>query len=147
MQKIVNFTSKVIGAVNYRSLGCNIPVNSVMTVLGIDNELSFASLSDTLNSIQEIKGAIAQGYNMANCAWTLTDKNNALGFLEQLANGVLGAIGSVIDEIWNAISIQIYTAIGQVVGTFLNLVEAFQSLITSILLLADSILNFFTSLA
>lgn len=145
MQKIVNYTSKIIGAINYKSVGCNIPVNSYLTVLGVDDELSFNSLSESIHSIQQIKGAIAQGANMVKCAWAIA--KNPTQFLDQMINGVAGAMGSVIDQIWNAISYQIYGAVNQVVTTFLNVVNAFQSLITSVLLLGDAIKNFFIGLA
>lgn len=147
MQKIISFTSKIVGAVNSKSVGCNLPVNSVLSVLGVDSELSFNSLSDSINSIQQLKGAVAQGANMVNCAWTLMTTSQGLDFLGQLAAGALGAVSSVVEQIWDAIAVQIHAAVSQVVGTFLNLVDAFQSLITSVLLLADSILNFFGSLS
>ena len=147
MQKIISFTSNLIGAVNYKSIGCNVPVDNFLTILGVDNALEFGSLQETKTSIQQIKGAIAQGANMVNCAWTLMTTSQGLDFLSQIATGALGAISSVIDQIWDAVAVQIHAAINQVVGTFLNLVQAFQSLITSVLLLADAIVNFFSSLS
>jgi hypothetical protein len=55
MQKIMSFSSKIVGAINFKSIGCNIPSNKVMQALGIEGDLSFNSLSDIMYSLQELK--------------------------------------------------------------------------------------------
>lgn len=143
MQKIVNFTSKIVGAVNSKSIGCNIPTNSFMQALGIEDDLSFGSMSDIVTSIGEIKDAAATVGTMVKCsAVVFSDWNEFSGLMSQLIDGALGAIGSVVDEIWDAVACQIMGLANQVIGAFLSIVQAFQQLITSVLLLADAIKNF-----
>ena len=143
MQKIMSFSSKIVGAINFKSIGCNIPSNKVMQALGIEGDLSFNSLSDIMYSLQELKQGAATGFNAAMCAYTIgTSWAETSTFLGQLMDGVVGAISSVVDQIWDAVACQITGLVNQAIGTFLNLIDAFQSLITSVLLLADSIKNF-----
>lgn len=143
MQKIVNFSSKIVGALNYKSVGINIPSNNFFKALGIQGDLSFNSLTDVMYSLQELKQGAATGYNMFVCAYTIgTSWSQFSSFLGQLMDGVVGAMSSCVDQIWDAIACQITGVITQVVNSFLNIIDAFQSLITSVVLLMDSIKNF-----
>jgi hypothetical protein len=58
----------------------------------------------------------------------------------------MGAMSSIVNQIWDAVATQIAAAAGMIIGTALNLIKSLQSLITSALLLLDSIVTFFTSL-
>lgn len=143
MGKVVNFTNKLIGVTNPQFSHANVSVGSWGRILGLGDSLSFNSLSDIRQSISDIKGAISQTVTTAACLKYMLWDNPAemLNFLDQLATGVMGAIGSVVDQIIDAISFQISNAVSQVVGAIVSLVGALQSLWESILLLTEIIID------
>lgn len=59
----------------------------------------------------------------------------------------MGAVGSVIDEIYDAISYQISNAVNQVVGSILAVVDALGSLVSSIVSLWEAIVDTVSSWA
>lgn len=99
MGKVVNFTNKLIGVTNPQFSHANVSVGSWNRILGLGDSLSFNSLSDIRQSISDIKGAISQTVTTAACLKYMLWDNPAemLNFLDQLATGVMGAIGSVVD--------------------------------------------------
>ena len=109
-----------------------------MRVMGIEGDLSFNSVSDLKSSISQIRGGIAQGANMVRCGWELLGPQG-LQFLGQLIEGVGGAIGSIVDEIMDAIAIQISMAAQQIIGCVTAVINAFLNLVSSILLLTEII--------
>lgn len=149
MQKIVSFTSKLVGAVNSNAIGANIPTNTIMQALGIEDDLSFNSVADTIESLNELKDTAVYGINMARCAIVMAtnEKGQTGNFLAAMEQSLVGAIASVVNQIWDAVAIQVSNAVGQIIGTFLNIVKSLQSLLTSVLLLFDSIKNFIVGLA
>lgn len=140
LNKITSFTNKLIGVTNPMASGANVSVGSWGRVMGI-SDLSFNSIADTKRSISEIKGTLAQTINTAACLKYMLWDNPAemLDFLDQLATGVIGAIGSVVDQIYDAVSYQITAAVSQIAGSILSLVGALQQLVSSVLLLFDVI--------
>lgn len=136
MGKVVNFTNKLIGVMNPQASGANVSASSWGRIMGLD-DLSFNSISDTKSSIQKIKGAMAQTINTAACLKYLVWDNPAemLNFLDQLATGVIGAVASVVDEIYDAVAYQISAAINQVAGAVISFVNALQQLVNSIITL------------
>lgn len=140
MGKVVGYTNKIIGAMNPQSSGANVSVGSWGKYVGLQ-DLSFNSLSDTRQSIQEIRGAISQGVTTVMCLKYLVWDNPAelLNFLDQLATGVAGAVGSVIDQIYDAITYQITCAVNQIAGSVMAFIDAIGSLISSIVNLFEVI--------
>jgi hypothetical protein len=140
MKKVVNFTNKIVGVSNPNASGANVSAGSWGKVMGLGN-LSFKSLADVKQSITDIKAAMAQTLTTAACLkYMLWDNpSEMLGFLNQLGTGVMGAVSSVADEIFSAISYQINAAVNQVAGTILSLVSSLQSLIGSVINLFDCI--------
>ena len=131
---------------NYQSSGANVSASSWMRIMGLD-DLSFNSIADTKMSLAEIKGAMVQTLTTASCLKYMVWDNPAemLNLLDQLATGVIGAIGSVVDEIYDAVSYQISAAINQVSGTIISLVSSLQQLVNSIISLFDVICDTITS--
>ena len=148
MGKVLNFTNKIVGATNPFNSGANVSVGSWGRIMGLD-DLSFSSLSDTKRSISDIKGALSQTLTTAACLKYMVWDNPSemLNFLDQLATGVVGAVGSVIDEIYDAISYQISNAVNQVVGSILAVVDALGSLVSSIVSLWEAIVDTVSSWA
>lgn len=136
MSKVLNFTNKVIGVMNPQSSGVNVSPSSWLRVMGLD-DLSFNSVSDFKTSIQEIKGVMSQTLTTASCLKYLAWDNPAemLNLLDQLTTGVVGAIASVVDEIYDAVSYQISAAINQITGAIASLVGSLQQLVNSIMTL------------
>lgn len=145
--KILAFTTKLVGAINSNSMGNNIPTNAVMRALDITEALGVESIADVKRTINELKQATAKVANLARCGWAVTFGGQFGGLMENILTGLTGAALSVVDQIWDAVYVQIKGLVDQSLGTILNLIDAFQSLITSILLLADSVKNFFASLS
>lgn len=140
MNKVLNFTNKIVGVTNPFSSGTNVSVGSWGRIMGID-DLSFGSLEDTKRSISDIKAALSQTITTAACLKYMVYDNptEMLNFLDQLVTGAVGAVGSVIDEIYDAIYYQISTAVNQVVGSILAVIDALSDLIGSIMTLCSVI--------
>jgi hypothetical protein len=84
LNKVVGYTNSIIGvATTPWSTHTNVSSNEFLKVIGMNDSLSFNSISDIKNSISSIKSGIAQGVNMANCAYHLiTNPGEILDMLD-----------------------------------------------------------------
>lgn len=143
--KITSFTRKLTDATNPSFSGANVSVGAWGKYIGL-NDLSFNSITSTRNSIENIKSSIAQTINIGYCvANFLSNSDQILGFLDQLFTGAMGAISSVVDEIYDAVAYQISRAVNQVFNSFISLVDALKSLIGSIMTLCGVIVETISS--
>lgn len=137
MSSMVKYTNQIVGFTSASSTHANISTNSFMRVMGIEEDLSFGSISDIRESISELNQGIATAATLAYCAYTLATSKQGLDFLDQMVQGAAGVIADIADQIIDAVAHQVAMAARQIVGTVLNIVDAFQNLISSVMLLAD----------
>ena len=145
MAKIVSYTNSIVGFTSAYSSHVNIPNNTFMKIMGIAEDLPISSLSDIKQTITELKEGIAQGVNLVDCAITLATTKQGLDFLDQVATGVVGVIGTITDQIIQAVAAQVSIATSYVIGTITNVITAFQNLISSIMLISDAIKDLYNS--
>jgi hypothetical protein len=138
MAKIIGYTNKMMGFTSVWSTHANVPSSSFMRVMGIEGDLSFNSVSDLRNSISQLRSGAALGINAIRCGWELLGPQG-LQFLGQLIEGVGGVIGTIADEIMDAVSIQVSMAAQQIIGCVTSVVDALLNLVSSVLLLTDII--------
>ncbi|MBO5827403.1 MAG: hypothetical protein J6R59_02930 [Paludibacteraceae bacterium] len=152
ISKITSFATKnkglISGAINGiqgitkgSMTGTNLPTTAVNAAMGIADSLGFNPLDKISSKIEEIGGDILTGVNAIKCAWDLFSIDDALGFLEQMAMGVVGAVTAVVDQVVGAVVGQVVAAIDQVVGAVLGVIDAIKNMINSILLIVDAILS------
>lgn len=164
ISKITNFiggaATKVTALTKGSATGTNIPTNSVMRALGMGDSLGFGSLSEIKNSIESVVGGVVTGVNMIKCAYDLFSIDDAIAFLDNMANtfvnGVVGAaVGvvntainaatAVVDQVVGAVVGQVTAAISQVLGAIHGVLDAIQNMINSILLIADALKDLWDS--
>lgn len=140
MKKVTSFTRKLGNITSGSQLGTNIPTNSVMRALGVDEPLELDSPEDIANTIRELKEGVANAATLAYCAYNLFTTKQGLEFLDRLALGFEQAIASILDQVIDAIATQISMAAQQVIGAFTSLLDALANLVQSVILIADSLI-------
>lgn len=142
MQDVIRVTGKLTSLANNtrnkNPLHCNTPYSAVQRVLGLQVFDDIESIQDLKSAIQQIKQKIALGASYVQCISIMGLKDWGQ-VLENIANGVGDAMASVLNQIMVAIQSQIQQAIGQILGTVNNLIDALFNLVNSIFVLMAAI--------
>lgn len=140
MKKVTGFTNKLLNITRGSQLGTNIPSTSITRALGIDGD-SVGSIESLTNTIRDLKDGITNAATLSYCAYNLASIDQGLAFIEKLALGLDSAIESILDQIIDSIATQISNAAQQLIGAFVSLVDALANLVSSVLLIADSLVD------